>query len=94
MISKIWVLGPAKAGKTTFIQKLHDSKFLIENSLIQESHEMSAPENPAHVYVILPQYEELKKRRGEDPKTDYEAWLSFFMKYSSIERNTTLVSSF
>ena len=93
MINKIWVLGPAKAGKTTFIQKLYDSKFLIENNLIQECHEMKAPPTPAHVYIILPPYEELKKRRQDDPKEDYEAWLHFFMEYSAIERNTTLVSS-
>jgi GTPase SAR1 family protein len=94
MTNKIWVLGPAKAGKTTFIQKMYDSKFLLENGLVQECHEMKPPNNPAHVYIILPPYEELKKRRDDDPKTDYEAWLNFFMNYSRIERNTTLVYTY
>ena len=83
MDEKIYVLGPEKSGKTTFIQQYFRS---IQNfSTIIESNEKIIPEDSVMTYVILPRPNLLRQRNPEiqDPNTIIAEWMKFYYELSA-----------
>lgn len=75
-MKKIYVLGPSKVGKSTFMNKYFPNQRVIDN--IVEISEMKIPEEYLKVYLILPSLESMKDRTGMTVE-DYEKWMDFYI---------------
>ena len=88
-VNKIYVLGPAGAGKSTFIQKHFAKEMSMFEGLVVESSEMIVPKNAAKVFLVLPDRETISQRRGttltdtNPAHEDFYRWLDFYNKNQS-----------
>lgn len=73
----IYVLGPSKVGKSTFLNKYFPNQRIIDN--IIESSERKLPDEYLKVYLILPPVETQKDRTGLSVE-EYEKWMNFYME--------------
>lgn len=83
MNEKIYVLGPEKSGKTTFIQQYF--RTIQQFGSIIESNEKLIPINPLMTYIVLPRPNLLKKRNPEivDPDATIAEWMQFYYELSA-----------
>ena len=83
MDEKIYILGPEKSGKTTFIQQYFKS--IQSFSTIVESTEKIIPKDSLMTYVILPRPALLQQRNPEiqDPNAVISEWMKFYYELSA-----------
>lgn len=88
-VRKIYVLGPAGVGKSTFIQKHFAKEISMFEGLVIESSEMVIPENAAKIFLVLPDRDTIAERRNtsltdsSSVHEDYFRWLDFYNKNQS-----------
>lgn len=75
-MKKIYVLGPSKVGKSTFLNKYFPNQRVIDN--IVEISEMKMPEEYLKVYLILPPLDSIKDRTDMTIER-YEEWMDFYI---------------
>lgn len=84
MKNKVYIIGPAFSGKTTFIHKMMSRDYAMFKDNIIES--TAIPENiddALQVYLILPEKEELESRGGKITEEEMEKYMEFYYKYTS-----------
>ena len=63
-MKKIYVLGPSKVGKSTFLNKYFPNQRVIDHIVEKKDMEMPNSDDALKVYLILPPIENQKDRRG------------------------------
>lgn len=87
---KIYVLGPSKVGKSTFINKYFPNQRVIQNCV--ENQEMEMPEEYLKVYLILPHVDKITNRQKVNLSDDeYQKWMNFYIENAD---KITLVEDF
>ena len=92
MKNKVYIVGPPSSGKTTFTHKMMGRDFLLFKDNVVEV--TGVPENvddAIHVYLILPDEEELASRGGSITEEDVERYMEF---YHTTPAKITLVKDF
>ncbi len=79
MKNKVYIIGPAFAGKTTFIHKMMNKDYaMFKDNIVEVT---GIPENiddAIQVYLILPKKEELGKRGGSITEDELEKYMEFY----------------
>lgn len=84
MKNKVYIVGPAFSGKTTFIHKMMNRDYAMFKDNIIES--TTIPENiedALQVYLILPEKKELENRGGKITEEELEKYMEFYYKNAS-----------